>query len=128
MLYGLKEAPQAWYSQIDMYFYPKGFDESPNETTPYIKVEGHDILIISLYVDDLFVRGSNLTIINNFKEQMMKMFEMTDLGLMNYFLGMEIHQTKEGIFLSQKNYVNNILKKFNMDRCYPILTPYALKN
>ena len=73
-------------------------------------MEGYDILVLSLYVDDLIVTGSNLTMINNFKEQMMKMFEMTDLGMMNYFLEMEIDQRKEGIFICPERYANIILK------------------
>ena len=124
-LYGLKQAPRAWYSRIDKYFHQQGFKKSPNEATLYIKVEGPDILILSLYVDDLIVTGSNLSMITKFKQQMMKMFKMTDLGLMNYFLGMEIDQSKEGIFICQERYARNILKKFNMEWCKPISTPLA---
>ena len=109
-LYGLKQAPRAWYSRTGKYFHQKGFKKSPYEATLYIKVEGPDILVLSLYVDDLIVTGSNLTMINNFKEQMMKMFEMTDLGMMNYFLEMEIDQRKEGIFICPERYANIILK------------------
>ena len=65
-LCGLKQAPRAWYSRIDEYFHQQRFKKCPNETTLYIKVEGPDWLILSLYVDDLIVTGSNLTMINNF--------------------------------------------------------------
>ncbi|PNX86396.1 putative LRR receptor-like protein kinase, partial [Trifolium pratense] len=92
-LYGLKQAPRAWYSRIDQYFMDRGFRRSKSEPTLYIKTQGqYDTLIVSLYVDDLIYTGNNITLINGFKEDMMKTFEMTDLGLMNYFLGIEMQK------------------------------------
>ncbi|KAL0322226.1 UNVERIFIED_CONTAM: Retrovirus-related Pol polyprotein from transposon RE1 [Sesamum calycinum] len=83
-LYGLKQAPRAWYSRIDKYFMDRGFRRSLSEPTLYIKSQGNDTLIVSLYVDDLIYTGNNEKMIQDFKEDMMKTFEMSDLGLMHF--------------------------------------------
>ena len=123
-LYGLKQAPRAWYSRIDSYFTEQGFRRSKREPTLYIKTQGtNDTLIVSLYVDDLIYTSNNEKMIKKFKEDMMKNFEMTDLGLMHYFLGIEITQKEDGIFISQKKYTETLLKKFKMEGCKTVSTP-----
>jgi len=94
-LYGLKQAPRAWYSRIDDHLMNLGFVKSLSEATLYIKLKDDDILIMSLYVDDLLITGSNELHIEEFKQEMLRVFEMTDLGLMTYFLGMEIKQSNK---------------------------------
>ncbi|XLT27854.1 hypothetical protein HN873_059146, partial [Arachis hypogaea] len=127
-LYGLKQAPRAWYKKIDSYFIENGFRRCPFEHTLYIKfVEPGDILIVCLYVDDLIFTGNNLKIIAEFREAMIKHFEMTDMGLMSYFLGIEVVQRDDGIFISQKKYANDILKKFQMEHSKPVSTPVEEK-
>ena len=83
-----------------------------SEVTLNVKKTNNDILMISLYVDDLLVIGSNAQQVKEFKQKMIQAFEMTDLGLMTYFLGMEIKQNKNEIFICQKKYANEISKKF----------------
>ena len=122
-LYGLKQAPRAWYSRINDYLLKLGFERSLSETTLYVKHKGNDILIVSLYVDDLLVTGNNTHLVEKFKKEMMQEFEMTDLGLMTYFLGMEVQQNQHGIFICQKKYAREILKKFQMDECKAMSTP-----
>ncbi|KAL0341548.1 UNVERIFIED_CONTAM: Retrovirus-related Pol polyprotein from transposon RE2 [Sesamum calycinum] len=122
-LYGLKQAPRAWYSRIDKYFMDRGFRRSLSEPTLYIKSQGNDTLIVSLYVDDLIYTGNNEKMIQDFKEDMMKTFEMSDLGLMHFFLGIEINQEKEGIFICQRKYTETLLKKFKMESCKTVTTP-----
>jgi len=70
-----------------------------------------------LYVDDLLVTGSNVELIQQFKDDMMQVFEMTNLGEMSYFLGMKVKQNKGDIFICQRKYAKKILKKFNMENC-----------
>ncbi|RDX63956.1 hypothetical protein CR513_57549, partial [Mucuna pruriens] len=101
-LYGLKQAPRVWYSRINEYLFSLGFKRSQSEATLYVKHVDADILIISLYVDDLLVTRSNPALINQFKQEMKDVFEMTNLSLMNYFPGMEINQKKNEIFICQK--------------------------
>lgn len=103
-LYGLKQAPRAWYTRIDSYFIGHGFQRCPYEHTLYIKFKpDEDILIVCLYVDDLIFTGNNPKLIFEFREAMISQFEMTDLGLMSYFLGIEVSQLDNRIFISQKN-------------------------
>ncbi|KAM1652550.1 hypothetical protein ACFXTN_004992 [Malus domestica] len=122
-LYGLKQAPRAWNSHIDKYFQENNFIKCPHEHAFYIKVKDGDILIVCLYVDDLIFTGSNLSMFEKFKRVMTKEFKMTNIGLMAYYLGIEVKQNEEGIFISQESYTKEILKKFKMDNCKPISTP-----
>jgi hypothetical protein len=126
-LYGLKQAPRAWYSRIDSHFLQNDFRRSQNEPTLYVKDCGNGKrIIVSLYVDDLLITGNDIDEINKFKKSMLQVFEMTDLGLMKYFLGMELHQLDDGIFLSQKKYANDVLKKFKLESCKSVSTPLAV--
>jgi hypothetical protein len=121
-LYGLKQAPRAWYSHIDSYLTQNGFQRSDCEPTLYIKANQQgNMLIVFLYVDDLIFTGDFG--IEEFKSVMKDEFEMTDLGLMRYFLGIEVHQSKAGIFISQSKYAHEILKRFNMINSKATPTP-----
>ncbi|RVW47431.1 Retrovirus-related Pol polyprotein from transposon RE1 [Vitis vinifera] len=126
-LYGLRQAPRAWYSRIDTHLLTLGFHKSLSEFTLYIKKIEEDILIVSLYVDDLLVTGSNAGFVNKFKAEMKQVFEMTDLGEMSYFLGMEVHQKQNEIFICQQKYAKEILKKFKMEECKSTSTPMNQK-
>ena len=87
-LYGLKQAPRAWYSRIEAYFTKEGFEKCSCEHTLFIKKkDGGKILIISLYVDDLIFTGNDEGMLIKFKNSMKLEFDMTDLGMMKYFLG-----------------------------------------
>ena len=126
-LYGLKQAPRAWYSRIDTHLIKLGFNRSQNEATLYLKQGNNEVdLIVSLYVDDMLVTGSNEELMEKFKIEMQEIFEMSDLGIMNYFLGMEIQQCSKGIFISQKKYACDILKKFKLEACKGVASPLAL--
>jgi len=101
-LYGLKQAPSAWYTRIDSYFIGHGFHRCPYKHTLYIKFNTDgDILTVCLYMDDLIFTGNNPKLISTFREAMISQFEMTDLGLMSYFLGIEVSQLKDGIFIRE---------------------------
>ena len=100
-LYRLKQAPRAWYNEIDTYFLKNNFQKSKSEATFYVKKEDVSIIIVCLYVDDLLFTGNDVKMMQNFKQDMMQAYEMSDLGLLNYFLGIEVSQVKEGIFISQ---------------------------
>jgi hypothetical protein len=99
-LYGLKQAPRAWYSIIDNYLQSIGFTKSDANPNLYLLIKGEDILILVLYVDDLFLTGAE-TLIVPYKQDLAKEFEMKDLGLMHYFLGLEIWQQEGETFLGQ---------------------------
>ena len=99
-LYGLKQAPRAWYERIDTYLQKMGFVKSEADANLYYLVVVGEILILVLYVDDLFLTGS-LGLIVDCKRNLVEEFEMKDFGLMHYFLGMEVWQIDGDIFLGQ---------------------------
>ena len=93
VLYGLKQAPRAWYSKIDLFFQDSGFARSDNEPTLYLKKQGNaEFLVVCLYVDDIIYFGSLKSLVDDFKSCMMRKFEMIDLGMLRYFLGLEVTQ------------------------------------
>ncbi|KAJ0502796.1 putative RNA-directed DNA polymerase [Helianthus annuus] len=116
-LYGLKQAPRSWYAKIDGYFSNNGYIKSLNEPTLYVKHSATDVIYICLYVDDIICTSSSETLIAEFKTGMKQMFEMTDLGLLQYFLGLEIKQSHEGVFVSQEKYAQSLLNKYGMRDC-----------
>lgn len=123
-LYGSKQAPHAWYIRIETYFLEEGFEKCPFEHTLFVKSgEGRKLLIVCLYVDDLIYTWNDFNMFERFKQSMMLEFDMYDLGKMHYFLGMEVVQSKVGIFISQKKYVQEILNKFQMSNCNRAATP-----
>ncbi|KAL0382815.1 UNVERIFIED_CONTAM: hypothetical protein Scaly_0568800 [Sesamum calycinum] len=89
----------------------------------YIKSQGNNTLIVFLYVDDLIYKGNSEKMIQDFKDVMMKTIEMSDLGLMHFFLEIEINQKKDGIFICQKKYTETPLKKCKMEGCKTDTTP-----
>jgi len=100
-LYGLKYAPRAWYEKIDTYFLKNGFKRYKYNRNLYVKNFGDEVLIAVLYVDDLIIAGSQLASIQELKDNLKNEFEMIDLGLLHYFLGLHIWHMVNGIFLSQ---------------------------
>ena len=125
-LYGLKQAPRAWYSRIDSYLLENGFEKCEGEPTVYIKEKDGKLLIVVLYVDDVIFTGNDDYLIENFKTVMKEEFEMTDMGLLRYFLGIAVDQNEKGIFISQARYVNQVLSRFNMEECKAAITPTVM--
>lgn len=121
----MMQAPRAWYNKIDEHLKKKGFNKSMSESTLYIKVINDELIVVSLYVDDLLVTRSNAELVKQFKAHLMQAFEMTDLGEMTFLLGLEIQQLQQGIFIGQQKYAKEVLKKFNMKDCKSLCTPLA---
>ena len=81
------------------------------------------MLIVILYVDDMFVTGTNEEQIEAFMAKLNSSFNMSNLGLLHYFLGMEFKQCNDGNVIKQAKYIQSLLKRFNMEDCKPISTP-----
>ena len=128
-LYGLKQAPQAWFSKIESYFINEGFERCLSDPTLFTKKSEYGgILIVSLYVDDLIFIGNNEQMFAQFKNSMKEEFDMSDLGCMKYFLGVEVMQSSVGVFISQRKYANEILERFGMEHCKPVKNPIVPGN
>jgi hypothetical protein len=123
-LYGLRQAPRAWYSKIETYIGSEGFVKCPHEHTLFVKHDdGGRTIIVSLYVDDLIFTGNDQSMFDQFKKSMERNFAMTDLGRMRYFLGIEVKQEDSGIFIHQQKYAVEILKRFKMNECNSVCNP-----
>ncbi|KAK8667479.1 hypothetical protein V6N13_007628 [Hibiscus sabdariffa] len=123
-LYRLKQTPRAWYSYIEAYFLHEGFQKCPYEHTIFVKIgEDGKMFFVCLYVDDLIYTGNDVYMFEKFKQSVMREFDMSDLGKMHYFLGIEVVQSPAGIFISQRKYVRDILLRFQMNECNSVNTP-----
>ncbi|KAK2630796.1 hypothetical protein QOZ80_UnG0725510 [Eleusine coracana subsp. coracana] len=122
-LYGLHQAPRAWNQKQDASLITLGFVKCPSDHAIYCRGSGVERLIVGVYVDDLVITGTCGSIIREFKKQMADLFKMSDLGLLSYYLGLEVTQSEQGISLSQRNYARKILEKGGMLNCNPCQVP-----
>ena len=123
-LYGLKQSPWAWYAKMDSFLLETGFSRCHSDNTVYAKKVGKYLIILVLYADDLNLTGTDPNLINHVKSSLKKKFEMTDLGHLHYFLGLQVLQSKEGISLSQSKYVCDLLCHFHMEDCKSTPSPF----
>ncbi|GJU41883.1 retrovirus-related pol polyprotein from transposon TNT 1-94 [Tanacetum coccineum] len=126
-LYGLKQAPRAWYDELSNFLMSKGFTKGTINPTLFKIKYGEDILLVQIYVDDIIFGSTNPKYSKRFEKLMHSRFEMSLMGEMKFFLGLQIHQSPKGIFINQAKYALEILKKHNMDNCHSIGTPLATK-
>nr|GEX48663.1 reverse transcriptase [Tanacetum cinerariifolium] len=106
-LYGLKQAPHAWNTRIDKYFQENGFRKCVSEYALYVKFEYESIVLACLYVDDLIFTGNSQSMIDELKKSMTREFEMTDIGLMSYYLSIEAKEAS----LRLARVINNVMNK-----------------
>jgi hypothetical protein len=92
------------------------------DNTLFTKIINNELFICQIYVDDNIFGFTNLKVCKDFSDLMTREFEMSMTGELNFFLGFQIKQLKEGTFIHQEKYTNDILKKFKMDDCKPIKT------
>ncbi|KAK9053340.1 hypothetical protein SSX86_029973 [Deinandra increscens subsp. villosa] len=116
-LYGLKQAPRAWNLRLNEVLTELGFSRCRHEQAVYVRTRGESTVIVGVYVDDLLVTGSSRTDVNLFKKQMCDRFDMTDLGALCYYLGLEVSQSEIGISIRQSAYAKKIIKLAGMEEC-----------
>jgi hypothetical protein len=109
---------------MDTFLIPIGFSRCHSDPNVYTKKVGIHLIILVLYVYDLILTGSDSKLLNHVKTSLKKKFEMTKLGFLHYFLGLQVFQTNEGIFLSQYKYACDIFCLFQMDDCKPTPSPF----
>jgi len=125
VLYGLKMTPRAWYGKIDSFLMRLGFTKIDADSNIYYKIEDDFPFILVLYVDDMFLTGDD-KLIDECKREFTSYFKMKDLGLMHYFLGLEVWKSPDEIFLSQGKYTIEILQIFEMMDCKSMATPMVM--
>ena len=124
-LYGLKQAPRAWYERLSKFLLEKGFTRGKVDTTLFIKNRNHDILLVQIYVDDIIFGATNESLCKEFANIMQSEFEMSMMGELTFFLGLQIKQTSEGIFINQSKYCKELLKRFEMENSKIFDTPMS---
>nr|GFA89669.1 retrovirus-related Pol polyprotein from transposon TNT 1-94 [Tanacetum cinerariifolium] len=122
-LYGLKQAPRAWYDVLSQFLIDSGFQKGSIDTTLFIKKKGKNIMLIQIYVDDVIFGSTNPKYCTKFSDLMVKRFEMSMMGEMKFFLGLQVNQFSNGIFINQSKYILDILKRFEMKNYDIVLTP-----
>jgi hypothetical protein len=122
-LYGLKQAPRECYSRLDKYLQQAGFRKGSADNNLYIKVSQGNILLIEVYVDDIIFGSDDDRLSQKCAKDMQNEFEMSLLGELSFFLGLQIRQSNQGIFISQTKYIREMIKRFGMEDCKPVITP-----
>ena len=122
-LYGLKQASRAWYETLRDFLLSKRFIMCKVDTTLFTKKIGKDLFVLQIYVDDIIFGSTNQEFCKEFGDMMANEFEMSMVGELSYFLGLQIKQIKNGTFVSQGKYIKDMLKKFGMDDAKAISTP-----
>nr|AAX96236.1 retrotransposon protein, putative, Ty1-copia sub-class [Oryza sativa Japonica Group]ABA92692.1 retrotransposon protein, putative, Ty1-copia subclass [Oryza sativa Japonica Group] len=124
-LYGLKQAPRAWYDRLKNFLLAKGFTMGKVDRTLFVLKHGDNQLFVQIYVDDIIFGCSTLALVVDFAETMRREFDMSMMGELSYFLGLQIKQTPQGTFEHQTNYTKDLLRRFKMENCKPISTPIS---
>lgn len=122
-MYGLKQAPRAWYERLKTFLIENDFNIGKIDTTLFTKRKGKDILIVQIYVDDIIFGATNESLCKEFAKCMQEEFEMSMMGELNFFLGLQIKQTRDGIFINQSKYTKDLLKRFGMEHVKDADTP-----
>ncbi|GJS08191.1 putative ribonuclease H-like domain-containing protein [Tanacetum coccineum] len=126
-LYGLHQAPRAWYETLANYLLGNGFKRGKIDQTLFIKKQKGDILLVQVYVDDIIFGSTNKELCTGFEKLMKDKFQMSSMGELTFFLGLQVQQKEDGIFISQDKYVAEILKKFNYTDVKSASTPVDLE-
>jgi hypothetical protein len=109
---------------MDNFLIDTGFSRCHSDPNVYTKKVVSHLIILILYVYELILTGSDSKLLNHVKTSLKNKFEMIDLGFLHCFLGPQVSQTNEGIFLSQSKYASNLLCLFHMDDCKPTPCPF----
>ncbi|KAK1632010.1 hypothetical protein QYE76_006325 [Lolium multiflorum] len=126
-LYGLKQAPRAWYEHLKELLVDRGFDVGLIDPTLFTKRVNGELFVCQLYVDDIIFGSTNKAFNDEFSKLMTDRFEMSMMGEMKFFLGFEIKQLREGTFINQAKYLQDMLKRFKMTELKGVATPMVTK-
>jgi hypothetical protein len=122
-LYGLKQSPRAWFGRFTKSMKNFGYKQSNSDHTLFLKHQNGRITALIIYVDDMVVTGDDQDEIESLQQYLALEFEMKQLGDLKYFLGIEVARSKNGIFLSQRKYILDLLTETGMLGCKPANTP-----
>ncbi|GJT63870.1 retrovirus-related pol polyprotein from transposon TNT 1-94 [Tanacetum coccineum] len=122
-LYGLKHAPRAWYDTLSKFLLANNFFKGAVDPTLFTRKSGKHILLVQIYVYDIIFASTNHNVCHIFCNEMSSKFQMSMMGQMSFFLGLQVSQSPRGIFINQAKYALETLKKYGMDLSDPVDTP-----
>ncbi|GJU67593.1 putative ribonuclease H-like domain-containing protein [Tanacetum coccineum] len=123
-LYGLHQAPRAWYATLSTFLLKHGYRRGTIDKTLFLKKHKRDIILVQVYVDDIIFGSTKKAWCDEFEALMKGEFEMSAMGELTFFLGLQVQQRPDGIFINQDKYVQEILKKFDLECVRTATTPY----
>ncbi|GJT63205.1 putative ribonuclease H-like domain-containing protein [Tanacetum coccineum] len=126
-LYGLHQAPRAWYATLSTFLEKHGYKRGTIDKTLFIKRDKKDIMLVQVNVDDIIFGSTKKSWCDEFEALMKSRFQMSSMGELTFFLGLQVKQNKVGIFISQENYVAEILKKFDLVNMKTAITSMETK-
>jgi hypothetical protein len=124
-LYGLKQAPRAWYDTLSSYLLSNDFTRGSIDKTLFFKRNKADVILVQIYVDDIIFGSTDEKLCKWFSNLMSKQYQMSMMGELTYFLGLQVHQKPDGIFINQGKYVNDLLTKYSLKDCSIMKTPMS---
>ncbi|GJW99095.1 putative ribonuclease H-like domain-containing protein [Tanacetum coccineum] len=122
-LYGLHQAPRAWYATLSTFLLKSGYRRGTIDKTLFIKKDKNDIMLVQVYVDDIIFGSTKRSWCDEFEALMKSIFQMSSIGELTFFLGLQVKQKEDGIFISQDKYIAEILKKFDFANVKTTSTP-----
>ncbi|GJX25626.1 retrovirus-related pol polyprotein from transposon TNT 1-94 [Tanacetum coccineum] len=124
-LYGLKQAPKAWYDRLKAFLIKHEYKIGMVDNTLFTKKKSSNLIIVQIYVDDIIFGSTCQDMCDEFAKIMHDEFEMSMMGELNFFLGLQIKQIEDGIFFNQSKYIKEMLKKFGLEESKPMKTPMS---
>jgi hypothetical protein len=125
LLYELKQAPRAWYGRLRGFLFARGFEIGKVDQTLFLLRQGKDIMIVQVYVDDIVSGGSSNSLVTRFAEDISREFETSMMGELQFFLELQIKQSKKGTFVHQDKYTKDIVRMFKMEDSKAMVTPMS---
>jgi hypothetical protein len=126
-LYGLQQAPRAWFNRFVAFVLTLGFIQSKADASLFVFKQGRDTAYLLLYVDDIILSASTTTLLAHFTNCLKSEFTIKDLGPLRFFLGTDVQRHKDGFHLSQAAYAQDVLERAGMTNCKPAPTPADAK-
>ncbi|GKA50597.1 putative ribonuclease H-like domain-containing protein, partial [Tanacetum coccineum] len=126
-LYGLHQAPRAWYATLSTFLEKHGYSRGTIDKTLFIKKDKKDIMLVQVYVDDIIFGSTRKSWCDDFEALMKGRFQMSSMGELSFFLGLQVKQKTDGIFISQDKYVAEMLTKFDLASVKIAITPMETK-
>jgi hypothetical protein len=121
-LYGFKQASRAWYASLKTFLLEHGYVMGSVDKTLFTLNHGTDFSLIQIYVDDIIFGGSSHTLVSRFQEMMKSEFQMSMMGELTFFFGIQVKKMEQCTFVHQAKYTIDLMKKFNMAELKPIST------